>query len=399
MNPLVTSDPSSPIHVNRWSTERPLLYLNMIAAIGLWVLFLAAASQMFGWAVFLVAVFALMHVALVAHVRGSAVRLGPDQFPELYSTVERLSARMGLRRTPEVYLMQQDGALNAFATRFLRAHMVVLFADLLAACGSNTAARDMIIGHELGHIRAGHLRGPWLLMPAAFIPFLGAALSRAREYTCDRYGLAAAGDLDGALLGLTILAAGGRFAPEVNRDAFLRQRHDMRSGLMLLGEWLGSHPPLSRRLAALQPRPLDAPAPIVAGSLRPLLAIALVLAVGVVTISLWAPSLKSSGGDYPAAKPGATRADVETDFDRIAALIEDDRRGGKPLPWDLTELYQRWSETRPAGTEPLDPFSGYWYDYDRSGTDYRLVSAGPDGEFRTKDDIVHDSRTAGRRQQ
>jgi hypothetical protein len=45
-------------------------------------------------------------------------------------------------------------------------------------------------------------------MPAMFIPFVGGALSRARDYTCDRYGRAAAGDEEGALLGLTILAAG-----------------------------------------------------------------------------------------------------------------------------------------------------------------------------------------------
>src|SRR5262249_50813733 len=148
---------------------------------------------------------------------------------------------------------QHDGALNAFAMRFLRAHMIVLFSDLLEACGENTAARDMIIGHELGHIRAGHLRGRWLLMPASFVPFLGSALSRAREYTCDRYGSAAAGDPDGALLGLTILSAGGRYGPLVTRAALVEQRRDLASAWMHLGEWLGSHPPLSRRLCALAP--------------------------------------------------------------------------------------------------------------------------------------------------
>ena len=82
---------------------------------------------------------------------------------------------------PEVYLMQQDGAINAFATRFLRSQIVVLLADLLDACGDNDRARDMIIGHELGHIRAGHTFGHWLMLPAAFIPFVGVALSRARD--------------------------------------------------------------------------------------------------------------------------------------------------------------------------------------------------------------------------
>jgi Zn-dependent protease with chaperone function len=48
--------------------------------------------------------------------------------------------------------------------------------------------------------------------PLGFVPFLAPALSRAREYTCDRYGLAGAGDKDGAALGLTILASGGAYA-------------------------------------------------------------------------------------------------------------------------------------------------------------------------------------------
>src|SRR5262249_2297617 len=221
---LNLQDPE-PIHVTRWPTERPLLMLNAFAAAGLWFLFVRSFQSMTYlplWA----AILGLMNLAFVAVIRGSAVRLGADQFPELPARVAEVARRMGMRRVPDVYLMQHDGALNAFAMRFLRAHMIVLFSDLLEACGENTAARDMIIGHELGHIRAGHLRGRWLLMPASFVPFLGSALSRAREYTCDRYGCAAAGDPDGALLGLTILSAGGRYGPLVNRAALVEQRRD-----------------------------------------------------------------------------------------------------------------------------------------------------------------------------
>src|SRR5258705_8404543 len=145
---------------------------------------------------------------------------------------------------PETYLMQAGGSLNAFATRFLRSHMVVLFSDLLEACGDNTAARDMIIAHELGHIKSGHLRWRWFLLPAGVIPFLTSALSRAREYTCDRYGLAGAGNADGAGLGLAILAAGASHGPLVNRAELVRQRVTVsRSGWMTLGEWFGTHPP------------------------------------------------------------------------------------------------------------------------------------------------------------
>src|SRR5919201_817849 len=216
-----------PLVIRRWPTERPLLILNALASAGLWFLFLRSlqgSAYVAAW----IALAWLMNVVLVASIRGSAVRVGPAQFPELYGRVGELARRIGLRRTPDVYLMQQDGALNAFAMRFVRTHMIVLLSDLLEACGDNVAARDMIIGHELGHIRAGHLRGRWLLLPASVVPFLGSALSRAREYTCDRYGCAAAGDRDGALVGLAILSAGGKYGPLVNRAALARQRGDLR---------------------------------------------------------------------------------------------------------------------------------------------------------------------------
>lgn len=230
--------PQTPVHdpisVRRWPTERPLFYLNGLVAVALWFSFVRLSPQMLGWVALFIGLVAIMNLAHVAHIRGSAVRLGPNQFPEIYARVEELVRRMGLRRMPEVYLSQHDGAINAFATRFLRSHLVVLFADLLEACGQNTAARDMIIGHELGHIRAGHLRGHWLLLPAGFVPFLGSALSRAREYTCDRYGRAAAGNEEGALLGLTILAAGGTYAPLVDRAALASQHVALQRGWMLV---------------------------------------------------------------------------------------------------------------------------------------------------------------------
>ena len=102
---------------------------------------------------------------------------------------------MGMARVPEVYVMQAGGTLNALASKFMRANIVVLFSELIEACDDDTGARDMIIAHELGHLHAGHLRWTWFLLPGSMVPFLGTALSRAREYTCDRYGAAGLGEI------------------------------------------------------------------------------------------------------------------------------------------------------------------------------------------------------------
>lgn len=263
------------IEIERWPTERPLFALALMVSLVLWVFAVVSIVGLF-YAIIFGVLFFLMHLAFVAYVRGSAVRLGPEQFPELHAAVERLSARMGLDPVPEAYLMQQGGALNAFATRFLGRHLVVLFSDLLEACGDNVGARDMIIAHELGHVRAGHLKWHWVLLPASLIPFLGPALSRAREYTCDRFGLAGAGSTDQALLGLAILSAGAKHGPLVNRRAFVAQRAALNTGWMTIGTWFGSHPPLSVRMAALDPS-LTGPRLSPAGVLRAVAIIGVVI--------------------------------------------------------------------------------------------------------------------------
>jgi Zn-dependent protease with chaperone function len=253
--------------VERWPTELPLQALCILVSLGIYAVLLISVVGIvyaLGFALF----FFVAHAILMAHVRGSAVRLGPNQFPELHRRVLEIARRLGMDDVPDAYLMQAGGALNAFATRFLGLEVIVLYSDLLEACGDNEAARDMIIAHELGHLKAGHLRLRWLIAPAMLVPFLGTALSRAREYTSDRFGLAGAGDRSGALLGLAVLAAGGRHAPAVNRQALALQRADLNTGWLTIGEWLGTHPPLAKRLAALEPALVEGAEVPVAGRLR-----------------------------------------------------------------------------------------------------------------------------------
>jgi Zn-dependent protease with chaperone function len=389
-------EPAS-VRVARWPTERPMFIVNTLAAAALWAA-LFWSRQSLAWAAVLFGFFALMNLMFIAQIRGSAVRLGPEQFPDLYARVVELARLLGLRRVPDVYLMQQDGALNALATRFLRSHIVVLYSDLLEACGDNHAARDMIIGHELGHIRAGHLLGRWCLMPVSFVPFVGSALSRAREYTADRYGAAAAGDRDGALLGLTLLAAGGKYGPLVNRAAVVRQRLELGGGLMIVGEWLGSHPPLAKRLIALSPE-LDVLPSVqshaLLGWLRPVFAVVVVIFAGYVGLSGWLREpLSSRRRSYVAPPAEKGIAQVHGDLQRLNAFIEADVQKGQLLPWDHYDLYGRWAKAYPDTDAPWDPFNGYWYEYDQRAGSYRLSSAGPDGRHRTDDDIVFDSRSA-----
>jgi len=402
----------TPIVVDRWPTETPLFVLSALVAALLWIVLTVTVVGIL-YAGLLALFFGLMHLVFVGHVRGSAVKLGPDQFPELYEAVDRMARRMGLAPTPETYLMQAGGSLNAFATKFLRSQIVVLYSDLLVACGDSVAARDMIIAHELGHLKAGHLRWRWFLLPSGIIPFLGSALSRAREYTCDRYGLAGAGERDGATLGLTILAAGAEHGPLVNRSALVRQKETVtRSALMTLGEWFGSHPPLSKRIAQVDPSLAPESRNSRTGPARAaaaMLAIPLLLFVAgwwlagsdvVASIKSFADSTSAAaqmraGVEAEDPAPHVVPADAEerarTDLAGLAAFIEEELARGS-LPWNMTELENRFSSRHPQLPLPNDPFDGSEYGYDQRGGHYLIWSTGPDQRSWTDDDIRWDSR-------
>jgi Peptidase family M48 len=191
------------------------------------------------------------HAVFLAAVRGNGVRVGPDQLPELHRRLVAGSGRLGLQRVPELYLLQSGGLLNAFATKLLSRRFIILYSSLADAC-SDPRQLDFVLGHELGHLAAGHLAWNGFLLPFRLVPWLGAAYSRAREYTGDRCGLAVVEELEPALRGLVVLAAGGKYAGEVNLQAFAAQRNESGRFWMATTELMSSHPFLCKRVAALQ---------------------------------------------------------------------------------------------------------------------------------------------------
>ncbi len=401
--------------IERWPSETALAVLIGFIAAGVWLLL---TLTIFGlvYGAFIGLIFWVGHLTFITHLRGSAVKLGPDQFPDLYTRVTELSRAVGLAEPPVVYVMEASGSLNALATRFLRTNFIVLFSDLLEACGDNDEARDFIIAHELGHVHAGHLRWRWLLLPGLMVPFLGSAYSRACEFTCDRYGMSVARDRQRALRGLAILAAGGRRGATLNLSSLASQRDDLDTALMQIGTWLSTHPPLCERLTVLEPALLQgrvtsqsgaaargvgllagvALAPVV---VMMLLLGALVAAAGSLSASLPTdepgPTRERTRAVVPAATtrpspaaleapaaPAADAARARRDITALAAVIDVYRvaHDGQ-LPRDVGTVYAVWAEAHPDTVAPTDPFDGQRYGYEPQGSHYRLWSAGPGTEY------------------
>jgi Zn-dependent protease with chaperone function len=396
------------VDVERWGSERPLFILVLISSIVLWILFAVSIIGIIYAGMIGVFLF-VSHVVFITHLRGSAVRLGPDQMTDLYERVGYLSQRVGLDKTPAAYVMQAGGALNALATKLFSTNFIVLYSDLLEACGDNTEARDMIIAHELGHLKAGHLRGLWFLLPGLIVPFLGSAYSQAREYTSDRYGFAACQDKKAALLGMAILAAGGELGPKVNLRSLAGQGNDLNSTWMTLGRWLSSHPPLADRIVAVAPELVSHGIPRYRGALG---AAALILCLLVVPpfaafgfgkqimasvkqakTQAQTAELSSQEENSPRMTPeeidAATRQ-AWKDMDELSAVVEEYRVKTGEVPASSDALVTAWLLTKPESRPPLDPFDGYNYGYDANGSnhDYVIWSSGPSAESK-EDDLVY----------
>ncbi len=148
------------------------------------------------------------HSALIAHLKGNGIELSEQQLPDLHAHFLACCQRLGMSSQPAAYVLNGNGVLNAFATKFLRAKFVVLNSGVVDALESRREAVRFYMGHELGHLRMKHLQGRRLRLPALWLPLLGAAYSRARESTCDRHGAACCDSGEEAVRALSVLAAG-----------------------------------------------------------------------------------------------------------------------------------------------------------------------------------------------
>jgi Zn-dependent protease with chaperone function len=178
------------------------------------------------------------------------VRVSEKQFPLLHRLATTHARKLGLKKVPTVYVMESGGLLNAFATRFLGRDFVIVYSDVLElALAQGEAAVGFIMGHELAHVWRGHLKHHWLTLPGRLFPYLGAAYSRACEYTCDRIG--AFCQPEGAISGLLILAAGKELHAHVDVKEYAAQAVSDQGYWIRRAEVISSHPLLPKRVAAL----------------------------------------------------------------------------------------------------------------------------------------------------
>ena len=191
------------------------------------------------------------HSALIARVKGNGVELSAEQFPDIHGQFLDCCKRLGIAEPPQAYVLNGNGVLNAFATKFLRDRYIVLTSDIVDAMQGNPDGLRFYMGHELGHLRMKHISKQLLRGPVLWLPLLGAAYSRARESTCDRHGLACSGSGSSAVLALSVLAAGRARWRNLNVAHYVRQTEHSSGFWMSFHELISGYPWLTKRAARM----------------------------------------------------------------------------------------------------------------------------------------------------
>ncbi|MGP1666061.1 MAG: M48 family metalloprotease, partial [Rhodanobacter sp.] len=187
---------------------------------------------------------------LIAHIKGNGVELSSAQFPDLHTQFVECCERLQMKVRPQAFVLNGNGGLNAFATKFLGTQYVVLMSNVVDAMSVHADGVRFYMGHELGHLRMKHLSvGHLLRWPVLWLPLIGAAYSRARESTCDRHGLACSGSPEGAARALAALSTGAERWKDLDVTAYVNQTKHTSGFWMSFHELIASYPWLTKRTA------------------------------------------------------------------------------------------------------------------------------------------------------
>jgi len=211
--------------------------------------------------VFILGMFALSAFTIRAHHRAlmhSALPVNAVQTPDLDRLVKTCSQKLQPGAI-DVYLVKKN-QLNAYTFGISDPKALVVYTPMVQVMSPGELS--FVIGHEMGHVALGHTWLNTILGGMAGIPApFGAAVllyasfrwwNRMCEYSADRAGLLACGDLNLAVAALVKLVAPNvRSQQDFDRAlAMIDAQDDDVSNV--LAEAFQSHPMLIRRINKLR---------------------------------------------------------------------------------------------------------------------------------------------------
>ena len=233
------------------SKYEPILYkISLFFSIILW--FILIVWTFWLWAIYVwiaALIYLIAHIAFISHVKWNWTKVTKSQFPELDKIKKEIAEQMWFTTYTNMYIVNIDGILNAFATRLLSRNFIILSSSIVEACDNDIDKLRFIIAHELAHIKRKHVHRQALLMPSKIIPWLWNAYSKACEYTCDNYWVYYwTKNVEKAIKWLAVLSVWWIYSEKINIDEYLEQAKFANDFWMSLNETKSTHPYLVKRI-------------------------------------------------------------------------------------------------------------------------------------------------------
>lgn len=182
-----------------------------------------------------------------AQLIGNALEVNKFQFAEIWEIFENYKNKLGLKRV-SLYI-KQDPQPNAFTIGFPRAS-IILNSALVESFSKEELS--FVIGHELGHVKAGHSAILTFISPLGNnIPAATSIFSfwqRKAEYSCDKCGLILTKSVEPAVKGLLKLSVGLTLAKKINLQNYKEQLISSDNGVVRASEFLFDHPLTTNRI-------------------------------------------------------------------------------------------------------------------------------------------------------
>lgn len=190
---------------------------------------------------------------MAAQARANGVRVGPEQFPELYQLYSAVAEKIGMNSLPALYVVNGNGVVNAYALSCnTRRKYVVVHAEIAMLTKTRPQVVEFVLAHELGHHRLGH-SSLWRSLVGVIPGFLvlpQKAAIRAQEYSADRVAASVCRECTQTI---GLLAVGPFMEHDVNVDAYARQAEDEdKSWFVRMVHWMSDHAVNTKRLHALR---------------------------------------------------------------------------------------------------------------------------------------------------
>ncbi len=214
-----------------------------------WQLLLAAALVVL---LVTIIVNVVIRIQRLAYLRGFAVKLGPNQYPDLFKRVKSVCKRLGVEHEIHSYLLNQTTTGRFNSQRVGKKIHVVLPADSVGILTDRQGSIDFIIGAEVARLFVPHSKWSWLLWPSTVFPLISAARKRLELFRRDGIALAACKSQVDAALALAISVAGDPRWISLNIPEFNKQNAPISGFTMSLAELLSDAPWASKRMANLR---------------------------------------------------------------------------------------------------------------------------------------------------